>query len=1044
MEHESIISLLTQKDKEQRMTTQVAVNAVSFERQSSTADEMCKETQSQDDCNNPTTYERKEAPTMRQQSPLIDATWMKHLLFGWAWPLLELGSTRSLDERDLPEVHPTDSSEYNRTRITKLWENSNSNSNSPHGLACALLKDYFLTTKLAQLILAINSASRIGQAIALGFLMEQFVEDNSRNTNTKEGYIWAFVLVVCGLVAFPTKQHLYFRMYRKGLQLRVGLVAVLYDKALKLSSNGGGVSAGKLTNLASNDVERFLIASIPSLHFLVGPIEAILILIVGIYTIGPVFAVGHAVFLVLVPLQIFLSRKFVHFRSQVASLTDARVTLVSQAVSNNRIVKMNAWELEFEKRIAKLRESEIAKLRAASRYKAFNDAVYFFSSVVVAVFIFMVHIWTGGSLTPRQVYTTLTLLNILHMSLTKQIPQAVMALSECYVSSNRIQAFLELPENTNTLTGPVDENIIRERPTKPVISLEKVSCVWDESTQQSRENNDTTKPKESLDELNKVALRDISLSFEPGKLYCIIGKVGSGKSALMQALANELQATEGSIVREYASIAYVAQSPWIMNGSIRENITMGLSFRKKWYDTIVDACGLSLDFTQFTNGDLTIVGDRGVQCSGGQKSRIGLARAFYRDPQVMLLDDPFSAIDTTVARSIYKLAIQELGLKRGKCIILATHQDLFLNHVDRCILLDKGKVKTFGSIGDVLKSSTTAVNETIIAKQTPNADNLDGKDLPNMEENITPDNISLSSDSLQKEARNTGLIEWSTWAAYGEAAGGWGACAFFALLFTVTQTVMLLTIVQVGIWAEAPSNSQSESEWFRIIIGLTCGLIVLSIARAQMTFHFLIGASKRLHNRMLTSVLRSKIGFFDTNPLGRILNRFSADVGINDETLPLTIYDFLVGFFMVLGGVVTSCVVLPFVLVALPPLVWYFLKLRVTFVTTTRELKRLEGVARSPIFAMMSETLQGVATIRANGCQKYFKGRFQEMHDAHTRAYFSFVAASRWFATRMDILSFILMSTASFLAVLFHDQGWMGVNPAVFGVALTLLLQIAT
>lgn len=138
-----------------------------------------------------------------------------------------------------------------------------------------------------------------------------------------------------------------------------------------------------------------------------------------------------------------------------------------------------------------------------------------------------------------------------------------------------------------------------------------------------------------------------------------------------------------------------------------------------------------------------------------------------------------------------------------------------------------------------------------------------------------------------------------------------------------------------------------------------------------------------------------------------------------------------------------ASVVLPFILLAIPPLLWSFFRLRKIFVTTTRELKRLEGMARSPIFALMSESLQGITTIRANNSTDYFKNRFEKMQDAHTRAYFAFVASSRWFATQMDILSFSLMSVTSILAVLFHTQDWFEVNPTVLGLALTLLLQIA-
>lgn len=730
------------------------------------------------------------------------------------------------------------------------------------------------------------------------------------------------------------------------MQIRIGLVATLFDKALNLSSTDSSlqsVNAGQLTNLASNDVERFLSAAIPSLYLILGPLEAIAILIVGLHVIGPVFAVGHGIFLMLVPLQFYLGRRFVQFRSQVAAITDSRAGLLGQAISGARIIKMNGWELEFEKRITALRSKEVAKLQAASRFKALNDAIYYFSSIVVAVFIFTAHVLMGGHLSPRSVYTTLALLNILHISITKQIPNAVMNLSECFVCSERIQKFLELSENE----FDSDHTSYPQSSSQTLISVSNVSCIW----------NKVKKKADKLQSSMNIALNDISLSFESHNLYYIVGSVGCGKSALLQALAGELSVFKGKIKRNYASIAYAAQDPWIMNGSIRDNITMGLPFKKEWYNQVIDACSLSHDIDGFLHGDHTVVGDRGVQCSGGQKARIGLARTFYQDPQVLLLDDPFSAIDSTVASSIYYSAIQNLGIKRGKCIILASHQRQFIHHSNMCIVLEKGEICSFGPLDTSLAFSSKAVaNErkaALISREKTKNSSI--TDLSRYIANPKSSNIPIN-----KEKRKTGIIEWSTWIAYAHAAGGAWVCFGLFLLFLATQIAFLVTIVKVGVWAEQPIRLQHNPEWFAIIFGLCSVLISLSLGRAQFTFHLLILASKKLHNQMLRSVLRSCIVFFDTNPLGRILNRFSADVGITDEALPLTIYDFLVGFFMVLGGIFTASTVLPFVLIALPPLIWYFLRLRLIFVTTTRELKRLEGMARSPIYAQMSETLHGI------------------------------------------------------------------------------------
>lgn len=190
-----------------------------------------------------------------------------------------------------------------------------------------------------------------------------------------------------------------------------------------------------------------------------------------------------------------------------------------------------------------------------------------------------------------------------------------------------------------------------------------------------------------------------------------------------------------------------------------------------------------------------------------------------------------------------------------------------------------------------------------------------------------------------------------------------------------------------------------------------------------MAFSLTIRASKQLHDSMVQAVLRSKIEFFDTNPSGRILNRFSADVGSNDDLLPTTLFDFLMCAFIVLGALATTVVALPFILIVVPPLGYYFYRVRRAFITTSRELKRHEGLARSPIYAMMSESISGTATIRANDATEFIRNKFENYHDAHSRAFFAFLASSRWVGFRMDSMMFILTTFSCLAAALFVQQG---------------------
>jgi len=566
---------------------------------------------------------------------------------------------------------------------------------------------------------------------------------------------------------------------------------------------------------------------------------------------------------------------------------------------------------------------------------------------------------------------------------------------------------------------------------KEVLSLSNVTCHWKGWTE---ENSSDEKPSSEQDA--RVAISGITLAFRSNQLYCIIGKVGSGKSALLQALAGELAVSDGKIDRHYNSLAYAVQCPWIMNGSVRQNIIMGHPFDELWYSEVVNACGLKPDIGRLQNGDETFVGDRGVQLSGGQKARIGLARALFCDSDVLLLDDPLSAVDSKVARLLFYEAILGLAVKRGKCTILVTHQHQFVGRGNGCILLDNGMILGEGSFADIVSCSKNDLAHVLQTEKGEDKLDTEEREIDSDVSQIVP--VSKKDDT-QTESRVTGVIRLETWKAYGKALGGVGACMCVCLMFALTQASQLVIIVLIGNWSSGGGKS-----YLTPVAWLTLGMVTLSTTQAYLSLHLLIRASQRLHDRMLHSVLRAQISFFDTNPLGRILNRFSADVGISDESLPLTIYDFSVGLFVVLGSVGTAVAVLPFILLALPVLLWAFLYLRRIFVTNTRELKRLEGIGRSPIFAMLGESLDGISTIRANGKIGFFSGAFERLHDAHTRAYFTFTSSSRWFAFQMDFLSFILMSCASLLAVLFQDRGWFNVDPAILGLSLTLLIQIST
>jgi len=434
-------------------------------------------------------------------------------------------------------------------------------------------------------------------------------------------------------------------------------------------------------------------------------------------------------------------------------------------------------------------------------------------------------------------------------------------------------------------------------------------------------------------------------------------------------------------------------------------------------------------------------------------SRIGLARALYRDADVLLLDDPLSAVDSRVGRLIFYSAIQSLAVSRGKCVVLVTHQHQYVGD-SRCILISGGELKCDGSFSDCIDASGGKLQYV-----SQNAEDLStsGHSLGGTfhENEISELNADIEDEgdeiftsipniSSQDEKKFTGMVSRSTFIHYAKCMGGLWSAFGLLCIFILAQAAVLGNIAAIGRWSQLDPIEQKSNLFLGTVLVILAAVIFFSIIRSVICFALTIRASKQLHDAMTAAVLRAKIEFFDTNPSGRILNRFSADVGSNDDLLPPTLFDFLMCAFLVGGTIATAVSALPIVLVVFPPLIWYFIRVRKLFVTTSRELKRLEGLARSPIFAMMSESLSGISTIRANGAESYISKQFEKYHDAHSRAFWGFLSCSRWVGFRMDSIMFICTSSACFVAVLFSERGWFEVDPVVFGLALSMLIQLGS
>uniref|UniRef100_A0A8C5FVQ8 Cystic fibrosis transmembrane conductance regulator n=1 Tax=Gadus morhua TaxID=8049 RepID=A0A8C5FVQ8_GADMO len=424
------------------------------------------------------------------------------------------------------------------------------------------------------------------------------------------------------------------------------------------------------------------------------------------------------------------------------------------------------------------------------------------------------------------------------------------------------------------------------------------------------------------------------------------------QSSLLSAILGELPLDKG-VVKVKGQLTYACQQPWVFPGTIRDNILFGKELDPAKYEKVLRACALKRDMELLPDGDLTLIGDRGATLSGGQKARVNLARAVYQDADIYLLDDPLSAVDGEVGRHLFEKCI--CGILKDKPRILVTHQLQYLKVADQIL---------------VLKEVCRPLLPCPITEQsTRHFCSCMGHYLSRCTSNSVI-NSSLKAEHTQtavEEGRSQGTISTDMYYKYLRA----GANIFGLVVLFVVNIVAQVT--------HAFCIPSLEVNAKHVFSGLTAATVLFGLVRAMLFFYVLVKSTETLHKRMFDTILRAPVHFFDVNPIGRVLNRFSKDIGQMDVLLPITFVDACQVLLLTIGVIVVSAMVVPWILILVVPLLIIFLFLRRYFLQTSRDIKRLEGTTRSPVFSHLSSSLHGLWTIRAFRAEQ----RFQNVFDAH-------------------------------------------------------------
>lgn len=558
-------------------------------------------------------------------------------------------------------------------------------------------------------------------------------------------------------------------------------------------------------------------------------------------------------------------------------------------------------------------------------------------------------------------------------------------------------------------------------------------------------------------------LHDITMLVPRSQLVAIVGPVGSGKSSLLQAMVGEMKRLRGEI--EFGgSVGYCPQVSWIQNATLRDNILFGAKFEEQKYRDTLRWCCLEPDLEMLPNGDLTEIGERGITLSGGQKQRINLARAVYQDAPVMLLDDPLSAVDAHVGKYLFETCIAGPAMQ-GKTRLLVTHQLHVLPNVDMIYTMENGRIVESGTYDELMtrggafsrliaefggreqeeedeevEDEAEAIEGGVAKSRRAKAVHLAKGGLRQHENGQFGGSEDVNGKILmQQEERETGSVAWSVYHHYIKFAGGnWVP---FVLVFTIA----MITVTNIGnnLWLSYWSERRfaGKNNGFYMGIYLLWGV-------AQGVFAFIGGylfsvhgarAARQLHHFAMKRVIRAPMSFFDTTPLGRIMNRFSKDVDTVDNLLSDSYRMFLMTLGIIVG--VFALIITYFHWFALPMVfiigIFYFASR--FYRSTARELKRLDAVLRSTVYSHFSESLTGLATIRAYRAMDRFIGDNRRNLDTENRAYLLTVTVQRWLGIRLDFAGNLLILIVAIFAVV--DR--FTVSPASIGLVLSYALQVA-
>uniref|UniRef100_A0A8C5JW94 MRP2 protein n=1 Tax=Junco hyemalis TaxID=40217 RepID=A0A8C5JW94_JUNHY len=813
-----------------------------------------------------------------------------------------------------------------------------------------------------------------------------------------QGYLYAILLFLTAVIQSLCLQQHFSLCFQLGINVRASLIAAIYKKSLTMSGATRKESTvGETVNLMSADAQRFMDMA-NFIHQLWScPLQIILSIVFLWLELGPSVLAGIATLLLLLPINAFLAAKAKTIQERNMKNKDERMKIMTEVLNGIKILKLFAWEPSFEKRVNDIRVRELKDLVNFGYLQSVSLFAFTCAPSLVSLATFAVYVLVDENniLDAQKAFTAISLFNVLRFPMGT-LPMVISALVQTNVSTARLERYLSGED--------LDTSAIHHNPVAgSAVRFSEATFAWEQD--------------------GDAAIRDVTLDITPGSLVAVVGPVGSGKSSLVSAMLGEMENIKGHINIQ-GSLAYVPQQAWIQNATLKDNIIFGSEVDEARYQQVLKACALLPDLELLPAGDQTEIGEKGINLSGGQKQRVSLARAVYSDADIYVLDDPLSAVDAHVGKYLFEHVLGPKGLLQKK---VSTHT-----------------LQPTPQTGRSGTGESCSLHRGLQQAESPEGyPEADEAVDPCMEES-TEDVVTMTlkreaSIYRRKLSRSTapsetgiwGLprgfqlgVKFSMYVRYLRAVG-WCFTFWVAMGYIAQYVASVGSNLWLSEWTDDSVRYQNQSypahlQDLRIgvygALGISQGIFLLFAT--MLSARGAMRASRVLHQLLLSNILHAPMSFFDTTPVGRIINRFAKDIFTVDETIPSTFRTWISCFMGIISTLIVICLATPFFAVVIIPLsIFYYFVLRF-YVATSRQLRRLDSVTRSPIYSHFGETVSGLSVIRAYGHQERFLKKNEITMDINQKSVYSWIISNRWLAIRLEFVGSLVVFFSALLAVI--------------------------